>query len=57
MSHDIPYIMAPGKIETVFSSNSAVSRVTNDLNLLRGPIAHCTLTEELERDRLVLAVK
>jgi len=43
--------------ETVFSSKSAVSRVTNDLNLLRGPIAHLTLTEELERDRLVLADK
>ena len=42
---------------TVFSSKTAVSNVTNQLNLLRGPIAHCTLTDELERERLNLAVQ
>lgn len=43
--------------DTVFSSKTAVSNVTNQLNLLRGPIAHCNATEELEQDRLNLAVR
>ena len=43
--------------ETVFRDQSAVSRVSSQLNLLRGPIAHCNLTDELERERLNLMVK
>lgn len=43
--------------DTVFSSKTAVSNVTNQLNLLRGPIAHCNPTDELEQDRLNLAVR
>jgi hypothetical protein len=43
--------------ETVFSSKLAVSNITNQLNLLRGPIAHCNPTDELEQERLNLAVK
>jgi hypothetical protein len=43
--------------DTVFSSKLAVSNITNHLNLLRGPIAHCNPTDELEQDRLNLAVK
>lgn len=43
--------------DTVFSSKSAVSKITNQLNLLRGPIAHCNPTDELEQDRLNLAVR
>lgn len=43
--------------DTIFSSKAAVSRITNDLNTLRGPIAHCTLTDRLEQERLNLAVK
>ncbi|WP_245136799.1 Swt1 family HEPN domain-containing protein [Peteryoungia algae] len=43
--------------EPVFSSKSAVSSVSNQLNLLRGPIAHCNPTDELEQDRLNLAVR
>lgn len=42
---------------TIFQSKSAVSNVTNQLNLLRGPIAHCNVTDELEWERLDLAVK
>lgn len=42
---------------TVFRDQSAVSRVSSQLNLLRGPIAHCNLTDELGRDRLNLMVK
>jgi hypothetical protein len=43
--------------DTIFTSKSAVSRITNDLNILRGPIAHCSPTDELEQERLNLAVK
>ncbi|MFN3826692.1 MAG: Swt1 family HEPN domain-containing protein [Micavibrio sp.] len=43
--------------DPIFKSKTAVSNVTNQLNLLRGPIAHCTTTDELEQDRLNLAVK
>lgn len=43
--------------DPVFQSKTAVSNVTNQLNLLRGPIAHCTSTDELEQERLNLAVK
>lgn len=43
--------------DPIFNSKTAVSNVTNQLNLLRGPIAHCTSTDELEQDRLNLAVK
>jgi len=41
----------------LFSSKTAVSNITNQLNLLRGPIAHCNPTDELEQERLNLAVK
>jgi len=43
--------------DTVFSSKKAVSNITNHLNLIRGPIAHCNPTDELEHDRLNLAVR
>jgi hypothetical protein len=43
--------------ETVFQSKTAVSNVSNQLNLLRGPIAHCNPTDELEQERLNLAVR
>lgn len=43
--------------EPVFNSKTAVSNVSNQLNLLRGPIAHCNPTDELEQDRLNLAVR
>jgi len=43
--------------DTVFSSKTAVSNITNQLNLLRGPIAHCNPTDELEQERLNLAVR
>ncbi len=43
--------------ETVFTSKKAVSRISAELNLLRGPIAHCNPTDELEKERLALAVK
>ena len=43
--------------EPVFNSKTAVSNVSNQLNLLRGPIAHCNATDELEQDRLNLAVR
>lgn len=42
---------------TVFRSKTAVSNVSNQLNLLRGPIAHCNPTDELEQERLNLAVR
>lgn len=42
---------------TIFSSQKAVRRVMSNLNLLRGPIAHCCPMEEDEVDRLRLAVK
>ncbi|MCU4178092.1 Swt1 family HEPN domain-containing protein [Bosea sp. BH3] len=43
--------------ETVFNSKVAVSNISNQLNLLRGPIAHCNPTDELEQERLNLAVR
>lgn len=43
--------------EAVFNSKTAVSNISNQLNLLRGPIAHCNPTDELEQDRLNLAVR
>lgn len=43
--------------DTIFASKTAVSNITNTLNLLRGPIAHCNPTDELEQDRLNLAVR
>lgn len=43
--------------DPIFRSKTAVSNVSNQLNLLRGPIAHCNPTDELEHDRLNLAVK
>jgi hypothetical protein len=43
--------------EPIVSTKPAVSRVLNQLNLLRGPIAHCCPLAEDERDRLELAVK
>lgn len=43
--------------DPIFSSKIAVSNVTNQLNLLRGPIAHCNPTDELEQERLNLAVR
>lgn len=43
--------------ETIFSSQKAVRRVMNSLNLLRGPIAHCCPMEDDEVDRLKLTVK
>ena len=43
--------------QLVFQSKTAVSNVSNQLNLIRGPIAHCNPTDELEQDRLNLAVR
>lgn len=43
--------------DPVFSSKKAVSNVLNQLNLLRGPIAHCNPTDELEQERLNMAVR
>lgn len=43
--------------DPVFNSKTAVSNVSNQLNLIRGPIAHCNPTDELEQDRLNLAVR
>jgi hypothetical protein len=43
--------------ETVFASKKAVSKISAELNLLRGPIAHCNPTDALEKERLALAVK
>jgi hypothetical protein len=43
--------------DPVFQSKTAVSDVYNQLNLLRGPIAHCNPTDELEQERLNLAVR
>lgn len=41
----------------IFSSKRAVERIMNSLNLLRGPIAHCSPLAEDEIDRLRLTVK
>lgn len=43
--------------DPIFRSKTAVSNVSNQLNLLRGPIAHCNPTDELEQQRLNLAVQ
>jgi hypothetical protein len=43
--------------DPIFQSKTAVSNVANQLNLLRGPIAHCNSTDDLEQERLNLAVK
>ena len=43
--------------DPVFQSKTAVSNVSNQLNLLRGPIAHCNPTDELEQERLNLVVR
>lgn len=41
----------------IFSSTKAVQRIMNNLNVLRGPIAHCCPMEPDEIARLQLAVK
>lgn len=41
----------------IFSSKRAVDRIMNSLNLLRGPIAHCSPLAADEVDRLNLTVK
>jgi hypothetical protein len=41
----------------IFSSKRAVERIMNSLNLLRGPIAHCSPLAEDEIERLNLTVK
>jgi len=43
--------------DPIFQSRTAVSNVSNQLNLLRGPIAHCNPTDALEQERLNLAVR
>jgi hypothetical protein len=43
--------------EPIFNSKRAVEKVMKDLNLLRGPIAHCCPMTDDEIDRLRLAVK
>jgi hypothetical protein len=42
---------------TIFSSQRAVERVMNNLNLLRGPIAHCCPITDDEVTRLELSVR
>ncbi len=42
---------------TIFSSQRAVERVMNNLNLLRGPIAHCCTISDDEVQRLQLSVR
>jgi hypothetical protein len=42
---------------TIFSSQRAVERVMNNLNLLRGPIAHCCPITDDEIQRLQLSVR
>lgn len=41
----------------IFSSQRAVERIMNSLNLIRGPIAHCSPLAGDEVDRLLLTVK
>lgn len=41
----------------IFSSKRAVERIMSSLNLLRGPIAHCSPLADDEVDRLKLTVK
>lgn len=43
--------------DPIFRSRTAVSNVSNQLNLLRGPIAHCNPTDEMEQERLNIAVR
>lgn len=43
--------------DPIFKSKTAVSNLTNQLNLLRGPIAHCNPIELIEQERLMLAVR
>lgn len=43
--------------ETVLTTKGAVSRVMNQLNLLRNPIAHCCELSADEADRLRLSVR
>jgi hypothetical protein len=43
--------------ETVFTSKAAVSNITNQLNLMRGAIAHCSPTDDMEQERLSIAVR
>ncbi|CAK7040197.1 MAG: hypothetical protein KER_01654 [Kerstersia gyiorum] len=43
--------------EPTLKSKRAVERVMANLNLIRGPIAHCCPIQEDEEDRLKLAVK
>ena len=42
---------------TIFTSRRAVEKVMASLNMLRGPIAHCSPMTEDEVDRLALTVK
>lgn len=42
---------------TIFNSQRAVERVMNNLNLLRGPIAHCCPITDDEVQRLQLSVR
>ena len=42
---------------SIFNSQKAVRRIMSNLNILRGPIAHCCTMEDDEVDRLRLAVK
>jgi len=46
-----------GLFSTILSSRRAVERVMSNLNVLRGPIAHCSPLSEDEVLRLGLAVK
>ena len=46
-----------GVFEPTIQSKRGVERVMANLNLLRGPIAHCCPMQEDEKDRLKLAVK
>ncbi len=43
--------------DPLFTSKKAVSSITNQLNLMRGPIAHCNPTDELEQERLGIIVR
>lgn len=43
--------------DPLFTSKTAVSNITNQLNLMRGPIAHCNPTDELEHERLSIIVR
>lgn len=43
--------------EPMFTDKLAVQKITQDLNLLRGPIAHCCPTDELEKKRLSIIVQ